>query len=354
MMSPGMTSLAQMMMPTSRIKDMPEEEVAQLYECLKDRASVENCSKSRNRRSKRSLWSLQWILQPVVIWAKDMFFEHIAEHIKQKQGKHTCYEGISCFHPVNRTGVEIGGPQHPEKIGTRIKFFHNRTSKGVYVSHTNWTEYYNYSNVDVGKPLFCLTHGFTRDRNMTWMYVLKDALFEKVNCNVIIVEWIEGAMFPNYAAAAANTPLPGVLLSLLLHEMMQSSNCSLLPADVHIIGFSLGAHVAGFCGRHFNSTYGFLLGRITGLDPAGPLFENSNVSLSRTDAEFVDVIHTNAGKLERSKLGLNESIGHVDFYPNGGSDQEVCKSASKGIRNGDKEDNNEDSDVDDSGSNNDK
>jgi len=52
-----------------------------------------------------------------------------------------------------------------------------------------------------------------------------------------------------------------------------------------------------------------------GLDPARPGFELYDVapSLSKDDAQFVDVIHTTAGT-----LGIKESIGHVDFYPNGG------------------------------------
>ncbi|RZC39616.1 Lipase domain containing protein [Asbolus verrucosus] len=35
--------------------------------------------------------------------------------------------------------------------------------------------------------------------------------------------------------------------------------------------------------------------------------------LTRTDADYIDVIHTDAGV-----LGLPISVGHADFYPNGG------------------------------------
>ncbi|KAK8765668.1 hypothetical protein V5799_031717 [Amblyomma americanum] len=62
-----------------------------------------------------------------------------------------------------------------------------------------------------------------------------------------------------------------------------------------------------------------------GLDPAGPLFVNTDVSLSRKDAVFVDIIHTHSGRLEDYKLGIAQSIGHVDFYPNGGSSQVGCE-----------------------------
>lgn len=54
--------------------------------------------------------------------------------------------------------------------------------------------------------------------------------------------------------------------------------------------------------------------RITGLDPAGVLFSpNSTVFLTKEDAEFVDVIHTDAGV-----YGTSEALASVDFYPNGG------------------------------------
>lgn len=42
--------------------------------------------------------------------------------------------------------------------------------------------------------------------------------------------------------------------------------------------------------------------------------------LDETDAEFVDVIHTCAGL-----AGYVKPLGHIDFYPNGGSSQPGCK-----------------------------
>ena len=57
------------------------------------------------------------------------------------------------------------------------------------------------------------------------------------------------------------------------------------------------------------------MGRITGLDPSGPLFHSVGRAdrLDPSDAQFVDVIHT-AGKW----VGNDDLLGHVDFFPNGG------------------------------------
>jgi hypothetical protein len=55
---------------------------------------------------------------------------------------------------------------------------------------------------------------------------------------------------------------------------------------------------------------------IEGLDPAWPSFASRpmSVQLDISDADFVDVIHTSGGL-----LGFAKPVGHVDFYPNGGT-----------------------------------
>lgn len=69
-----------------------------------------------------------------------------------------------------------------------------------------------------------------------------------------------------------------------------------------------------------------LLFLLVGLDPASVYFEGKIGHLSKNDALFVDVIHTSAGhSLARLKLGFAKPLGHVDFYPNGGSWQPGCR-----------------------------
>lgn len=95
---------------------------------------------------------------------------------------------------------------------------------------------------------------------------------------------------------------------------------------MHLIGHSLGAHIAGYIGKNFTKT-GSPLGRITGLDPAGPFFDHlpATVRLDRSDGQFVDVIHTNAKASPYFSFGISHSIGHIDFFPNNGRHQPGCK-----------------------------
>lgn len=88
--------------------------------------------------------------------------------------------------------------------------------------------------------------------------------------------------------------------------------------DLLIVGHSLGAHIAGIAGKQLPIGR---IGVIIGLDPAGPLFPVSKVTkrLADTDAQYVQVIHTDGGN-----LSIKHPIGHADFYPNGGKGQPGC------------------------------
>lgn len=83
---------------------------------------------------------------------------------------------------------------------------------------------------------------------------------------------------------------------------------------VIFVGHSLGAHICAEAGRAFTVLTNDSLPRITGLDPARPCFRAGELltTLRRGDAAFVDIIHSNPGV-----LGIRDSIGDIDFYPNG-------------------------------------
>ena len=67
---------------------------------------------------------------------------------------------------------------------------------------------------------------------------------------------------------------------------------------IHVVGHSLGAHLAGFMAKRVQELGLGKLQRITGLDPAQPFFDlaGPNARIDKSDAEFVDILHTNSGE----------------------------------------------------------
>lgn len=114
--------------------------------------------------------------------------------------------------------------------------------------------------------------------------------------------------------------------------------------DFHFIGHSLGAHICSFVSFNLGGvsriTGLYYLGNLEflhdytkkyfnferfdferncsgtlklplGLDPAQPCFRTSNIAerLDKSDADFVDVIHTNGRLLKKIGFGLPEPTG---------------------------------------------
>lgn len=92
---------------------------------------------------------------------------------------------------------------------------------------------------------------------------IKDALLDREDCNVVLVDWSHGAGFP-YAQAAGNTRLVGAQVAELIKFLISSSSGSPdLAERFYIVGFSLGAQAAGYAGKYLKD-FGITLGRITG------------------------------------------------------------------------------------------
>lgn len=67
----------------------------------------------------------------------------------------------------------------------------------------------------------------------------------------------------NYLRAAASTKNVGRNVAMVIDHMVTEHNANL--DDIHIVGHSLGAHVAGFAGMYLQKERGKKVGRITGL-----------------------------------------------------------------------------------------
>nr|APA33933.1 seminal fluid protein [Nilaparvata lugens] len=181
----------------------------------------------------------------------------------------------------------------------------------------------NFTNIEEAPflpstPLKVLIHGYTGWKDYSPNMELRPAYFKKANYNLLSIDWGPLAKEGCYIEATHNVQPVGECVARMLEKIVEVRK-DVAPQDVHVVGFSLGAHVAGYIGKSLTA---FRITRITGLDPALPLFDkifNSGSSLGEGDADFVDVIHTNAGM-----KGKSADVGHVDFYANGGSIQPGC------------------------------
>ncbi|KAM3619684.1 uncharacterized protein V6R79_011918 [Siganus canaliculatus] len=168
---------------------------------------------------------------------------------------------------------------------------------------------------------FIVIHGWTvTGMYESWVPKLVTALYKREpTANVIVVDWLSRAS-QHYPTSAAYTKLVGRDVAKFVTWIQ---NALELPWEkIHLLGYSLGAHVAGIAGDLTDHK----ISRITGLDPAGPTFEHADNqnTLSRDDAQFVDVLHTNTrGSPDRS-IGIQRPVGHIDIYPNGGTFQPGC------------------------------
>ncbi|KAK3909135.1 Pancreatic triacylglycerol lipase [Frankliniella fusca] len=196
------------------------------------------------------------------------------------------------------------------------------------------------SSFDPKRPTRFVTHGWKSSSDADVVQLIKSAYLEVEDCNVIGVDWsaLASSNFYPWAKSYTNpvgrqaTPLsPRVsdLIKMMVGEEKWGATGSRRKkkkkvvgadkgraklSDIHLLGHSLGAHLMGYAGSHLRP---YKVARITGMDPAMPLFEilpSSDGHLDASDAEFVDVIHTCAGA-----LGFLDNIGHADFYPNGGT-----------------------------------
>lgn len=178
----------------------------------------------------------------------------------------------------------------------------------------------NSKQLQPNKKTVLLIHGWLLSANSSGMTQLKNAYLQRYDCNVIIVDWSNLAWKP-YSISYCYVPRVSHHVAKFLCQLGEQPNFHL--RHLHVVGHSMGAHIAGVVGQFTKSKCKQQVGRITGLDPTGPLFQNINERgrLDPSDALFVSVIHS-----DQAKFGYLGNVGQVDFHPNCGQQQPGCRS----------------------------
>ncbi|XP_072023681.1 pancreatic lipase-related protein 2-like [Amphiura filiformis] len=268
-----------------------------------------------------------------------LFFHVVVTVISTIHAGEVCYGDLGCF--SNKGSESCGSvvdgsfpPDHPVVVDTKFLLYTPENSiLPLMIIKDMSIGMLKERHLNSSRPTKVIVHGWTKASKANsannpskidiitglkmWMLDMKDAFLHEGDYNVILVDWTGGSSNPLYVKSVQNAKIAGRELGSLLMSLNQTM--ALSPEGVHMIGMSLGAHVAGHAGEFLDGK----ISRITGLDPAGPLYKDTKPScrLDKKDALYVDVIHTDI-----RGLGIHQNIGHVDFYPNGGHNQPACPS----------------------------
>jgi len=192
-----------------------------------------------------------------------------------------------------------------------------------------------------------IIHGYYSDSTAQWLHDMKNNIQLHDNRHgkvaVILVDW--GDFWFNiidwvgpYIESAQDTQYVGYGLAIIADAIKKGFKRKIY---FHCIGHSLGAHICGFAGKQLKrlSHDKIKFDRITGLDPAGPIFcepfhdafsphhdfgppegsqncIDSKYRLSDKDADIVDIIHTDGQQYMdgQPQFGTMKPLGTVDFY----------------------------------------
>ncbi|XP_037298355.1 pancreatic lipase-related protein 2 isoform X1 [Manduca sexta] len=196
-----------------------------------------------------------------------------------------------------------------------LRFYNGQTAEDYVDIPLNQAErLMDIKGFDKDKPVVFYIHGFIELAQQESVQVIVNAYLEaRPDTNVILLDWSNMSHGSYLVNAARNTKKVGAAAADNLNKLIEMG---VHIEKLHVIGHSLGSHVAGYTARELKNRYNKTVKRLTALDPAFPAFYPDGVMMqhvTETDAEFVDVIHTDAGG-----YGAPVRTGTADFWPNGG------------------------------------
>lgn len=252
------------------------------------------------------------------VWTFLLIISATAVHSKNDT---LCFDQLGCFplgEPWQSDGRPVPDPMDPIKLDVTLQFYSRPRTEAE-------------SKVEIYPRVRLHGARFKASREKTifiigaigqtghWPIEMKDALLKRMDANVFVVNASTAFHGVDIFQATSNARIVGAELALFLSNLKDKQGLNM--KDVYMIGYGLGAHVAGYAGGKLK------IGRITGLDPTQLLFEGhpSYMRLDLHDADYVDVLHSDARPyVPDLGFGYINPIGHVDFYLNGGHGQPGC------------------------------
>ncbi|XP_053552499.1 pancreatic triacylglycerol lipase-like [Bombina bombina] len=240
-------------------------------------------------------------------------------------GNEVCFERIGCF----TNNVPWSGtlerpipalPWSPILINTHFLLYTRDNPDNFQDINAVNSSTITASNFKPSKKSRFIIHGFIDKGEQNWLKNMCRAMLQVEDVNCLSVDWSGGSR-TRYTQAANNIRVVGAEVAFFINALEKQFGYP--PTNVHLIGHSLGAHIAGEAGKRKPG-----IARISGMDPAQPYFEGTpaEVRLDPSDADFVDVIHTDVSPtVPFLGLGIRQTVGHLDFYPNGGEKMPGCK-----------------------------
>ncbi|PNF40159.1 hypothetical protein B7P43_G09764 [Cryptotermes secundus] len=173
------------------------------------------------------------------------------------------------------------------------------------------------SYFDASKPTMFFFHGWRGSVIHSSHPSMASSYLVSVDANVFLVDYSDVASNLYYPQPVSDLRVLARIVARFVRYIVDKKGVS--KDGIHLMGLSLGAHLVGYIGKEVPG-----IRRITGLDPAGPLFkgEDCQVRLCKGDGQFVESVQTN--KKYVLGFGTPREDYDVTFAMNGGMDQPSC------------------------------
>lgn len=138
-----------------------------------------------------------------------------------------------------------------------VYIFYRRNPTSAQIIQNGNVNSISNSNYNPNAPLKVVVHGWNGNGNSGINTNVRDAFLAHSDCNVIVVDW-RGLANSGYVTAVLGVPDIGQHIGNFLQWLVSNGGGNW--NNIHLVGYSLGAHVVGNAGRHSGSR----VSRITG------------------------------------------------------------------------------------------